>query len=439
MFFIETTILLFVLWGVFRLTKASQFPYASFLYVFAYATHIYFGLVCMKHDAQIEKNEIFLTMTYLISLGFMSIICAYLTHYFIIDKPDIKKLIIRPLSQNKLIALILTAIITISIASLYLFKVETNAFLVIFSDSSLLEKARESATYKIDNYAIYSIFIFYFLPIIWLVLYIEGYMVWPTMLFIFNTYLSLSTGQKSPIVYNIIMLILAIAIKNRRFSYSRAFKYGGIVFCAIFALIYAQNRHLFASVSSESLGIVLSGLKNRVLYGGNLSLLDHVYVYPQLEQHFYFQSPLIPPATSVQNVLYSGLDLIGSSNTSSLGGLYAAFGNNLFVYAGIYLISLAVFISDGMFFNRIRTSVGAAIYVVFCLAVIRLAISDWKDVFSPLVFYGFAFLGCFYLCEAAVNALLIHRGFVISGRRLTVMTSLFLFIYFLINQIRSLA
>lgn len=436
---IDILIIAIVLITIFKI-EGKTFPYASIIFVCLYTIYIYTGTIMMNYDEYIIKDIYYEKLQLLVRLGFLAIVLAYFTVFFVYKR---KKLEFHDFTDNttqsKKYAFYSISIIVVFISSLYLFVIPTNPLFTMISNPSQLAFVRESVTTTFDNFGFYNKFFSFFLPMVWLVLLFQNKKIY-IPLFILNMIILLSTGQKSPIVYLLFLLIIGLSLKNKKFNYKKNIFYLIILIISLLVLVVLQNWHLLSGLSLDSLQLAWNGLQRRIFYGGVLPLKQYIEYFPQIMDHYYFSPPEIVPAKLVYAFAYPDKGIIGTVNTVSLGNLYAAFGNLSVVFILFYLISLLVFSIDRILFNYMKNSFEYSAYVMFCLISVKMVITDWYTVIPSFLIHIFAFFGAIFLIEAFFyNFASAKKSFVFYARNKYIgVISILIFLYLFQGQIKGL-
>ncbi|MEP6473079.1 MAG: hypothetical protein ABJC74_05120, partial [Gemmatimonadota bacterium] len=288
----------------------------------------------------------------------------------------------------------------------------------------------------LPHFGVYANFLYYLFPLAWSALYLAGHRRTALTGFIVNFFLLVSTGQKAPMVYILMMWMLAGALVAGRAPYRRWLVVGGVTIAGLLMLIIMQNQLAVQALDSSAISIAIEALRRRVLYGGTQALLDYVRFFPDQFSHYYFARPDIPADQLVFAFGHPVSDVIGSANTVSLGNLWAAFGNVWVVGGMMLLICLGLFIGDLLLLGAVRTPLSAAIYLLYCRTALVLVISDWWTGLSGFVIISGATAGAFFLFEALARGVAEGR-LAVRGRPIAIAASILTFLYFAQGQVRG--
>jgi len=258
-------IILFLLL-IFKL-EAKDFPYASIVFILLYILYIYSGTIMMNYDEYIPKDKNFQNLQFIVRGGFVSIIIAYILSYMSFRRVSIKNKEYINLNNSKKYAFYFMSIIVIFISLLYLKLIPMNPLIMMLKDPSSMGLAREQATTTFRNFGFFNNFISFFLPLVWLTLLFMNKNIYKIIL-LFNFIVLMSTGQKSPIIYLLFLLVISLSLRSKRFEYKKNILLIVVAVLVLLMLVVAQNWHILNGMSLESLELAWIGLKKRIFYGG---------------------------------------------------------------------------------------------------------------------------------------------------------------------------
>lgn len=435
---IDIFVIMFTVFIVFKL-EARNFPYASVVFIFLYIVYIYSGTIMMYYDENILYSTNFETLQLVVRGGFLSIVLAYVSSYILVRRTSLLSKECLKLSISKDYAFYFVSILVIFISSLYLILIPSNPFIAMIKDPTSLNLIRQQATTTFSSFGFFNNFISFFLPLVWLTfLFMKKRIYIP--LFLLNLLLLMSTGQKSPIVYLIFLLVISISLKNKKFNYKRNVSIFIIIMISLLLIVILQNWHGLAGFSFNNIELAWQGLQRRIFYGGVLPLSQYLEFFPSNMQHYYFDTPDIPPDKLVYAYSYPNTGIIGTVNTISLGNIYAAFGNFYIVFIMFFILSFFIFVIDKILFNYMSNPFEFAMYAMYSLLTIKLVITDWYSVVPQFFILSLSFLGAIYFIEAFLFYFASNkkRFIVYSNNKYMVFLAIAIFCYFLQGQIKGL-
>jgi hypothetical protein len=392
--YLDLIIIVFVLLIVYRF-DGKVFPYPLPLLIVAYVFYIYAGTIMMFYDEHIVKDQAYDKMVGLVRLGFLALFFAFVVSQSTIKRMNLSNKFIDSFNtiQDSASSIFFVFVVLVSVS--YIFAIPGSPLLTSINDPSSLGLVREQATTTFKYFSFYNNFLSFFLPFVWLVYLFKGNRIYLLVLLL-NLFLLLSTGQKSPVVYMLILWALATSLKNRSFSYSKNLKLGVLGLIALLGLVFIQNWHLLGGFNLETIQLAWGGLYRRVFYGGVLPLLYYVQYFPDVHPHDFLNTLSAPADQLVYAYAYPDTGIVGTVNTTSLANFYAAFGNSLIVFLLYFIMALFIGIVDRLYFNWMRSYFEFAGYILFCLATVKLVITDWYTVLPSffvllLAAFGFVF------------------------------------------------
>lgn len=419
--------------------EAKQFPYASIVFILLYVIYIYSGSIMMNYDEYIPKDENFENLQFIVRGGFASIVFAYFLSYITLKRNSLDTKECMELSNSKEYAFYFISAIVIFISLLYLKLIPNNPFIAMIKDPSNLSLTREQATTTFSNFGFFNNFISFFLPLVWLTLLFinkKAYIV----LFLFNLIVLMSTGQKSPIVYLLFLLVIALSLRNKKFKYKKNILLVLVVIFTLLIIVILQNWHILNGLSLDSLELAWIGLKKRIFYGGVFPLKQYLEFFPAHMNHYYFNPPLTTPDKLVYAFFYPDTGIVGTVNTVSIANMYAAFGSYLIVFILFFILSFSFFTIDKLIFNHMKTPFEFAFYTAYSLVAIKLVITDWYSIIPQFLILSLAFIGGIYFIEAFLFYFASNkRKFLIyTNNKIIGVFSMVIFLYFIQGQIRGI-
>lgn len=319
------------------------------------------------------------------------------------------------------------------IGILYLASMPSIPILNLFADSSLLEVSREQATTASHVFNIASNFIYGFIPILAIYYYFKNCKSIFYLLIVSSYVLSLSTGQKSPLVYITFLVLLAISLKQRDFPYKRYFSIVLVLFCLLFAFVFYENRHLFYALDDAALQMVFDGLMFRIM-GGARTLITYAEFFPDYMPFCFMTSTDVPIDQLVFQFMRPDSPVIGSANAVFIGNLYANFGNYLIIALISFVLFLCVFCIDNYWFNRMKSPLEFAFYVFFSVSCLKFATTDYRTAFTNFYYpilslYGYTLLFCSIKTYGRIS--------VRSFNKPVIVLSILTFLYVLQGQLKG--
>lgn len=431
---------IFCLIFIWKRTGCKVYPSPQFILLAGYFLYYYLGLIVNHNEPYLNGADYFEDLVWFTRSGFLMIFIASLVtvnwrtlrfdYYFHkVNRPS--KVDDIWLSKH-LYALWLFMVV---IVIFYLSIVPVQPILVMMNDPSLLLEARESVTVGLKNFGFFSNFFNEFIPITWMLLLLFGKRLAGISLMLLNLYVLLSTGQKSPILYILILFILTQGFMRGGFNYREGFRYGVVSLISLVFLVYYQNAHLLGDLNWEAIALSVGALVRRVFFIGPETVLGFLSTFPDAHP-FLFGSNTDLPADKIVYQTIVGSTIDGTMNSNSLAFFYAWFGNK-YIASFLYFIVVMLFLSTPAFLSVLAfpQKLAAVSFLGFNLLLIKFNITDWYTIY-------FIFL----LAFLSVNGVLFVTRFLVSlkspeilyrGNNLSVVVCVLVLLYFLQGQIRS--
>jgi hypothetical protein len=371
----------------------------------------------------------------LIRVGFFSLVAACILANKIIPRARIQdKSAIVNSNKSEKTAVNYFAVFSFAIGILYLYAVPSVPLHYLLFDSELLAFAREEATTTYRYFIYFSNFIYGYIPIVTMYYYFVGEKLKFLALFALLFTLSIATGQKAPVVYLAIFMILSASLKHKKmYLYKYAF-YDLCIFLFLVSFVFYENRYLNDQVSSESIIPIIDGLMLRI-FGGARTLIAYVEYFPVYENFSFFSASNVPMDQTVYRYMYPGSPIIGSANAVFLGNLYALAGNFLAISIIALFGFLLVFYIDNYWFNKMESNLHFALYVFYSITCLKFILTDYNTAFTNFSYpifslYGYVLLFSSLSTKGVINV----RPF----NKMIAYLSVLMFIYVLQGQVRGL-
>lgn len=418
--------------------KWIEYPSATAIVLVFYSIYVYGGAIYTYyyyHAHEWALSDQFDTTIYIIRIGLLSLVSACFVANKIIPRtrifPESNNV---PSNSPENIAVNIFAVFSFIIGILYLYVVPSIPVKYLFFDSVLLAAAREEATTTFKYFNYFSNFIYGYLPIVTMYFYFNGNKARFAIFFLLSMFLSITSGQKAPVVYLLLLLMLSISLKNKKMYY---FRFALIfVFTSILLLLFVfyENRFLYDQVNTGAIQAVSIGLMQRI-FGGAQTLIAYVEYFPTFDSFSFLRSSNIPIDQIIYKYLYPDSLIIGSANAVFLGNLYANFGNIFILGIISFIAFLLVFSIDNYWFNNMTSCLHFALYVFFSITCMKFAITDYNTAFTNISYPGLSLYG-FVLLFGSMK----YKG-VIGVRPFNkgiAYLSIIIFLYVLQGQVKGL-
>jgi hypothetical protein len=437
---IDLFIVVFSLWGLFN-RYYKKFPYASFIFLCMYVAYIYAGTIMMYYDDFYSTNPFFKEMVFLVRTGYVSILTGIMLAHFTIKRRPLEDLVVSRVRYSETLAIDFVFIFVFLVSVSYLSTLGENPLKVMFFNPIELANVRSASTTDFKYFSFFSNFLYFLLPIFFPIYYFLARKKVAFFILLTAVLLQLSTGQKSPIFYLLILMLISVYLYEKNFSYKKSAIWLFIGLIMLFFIIYIQNRHLLNGLNFQSIELVWSGLKTRMFYGGVLPILQYVEYFSSVHEFYGFSSLNAPSDQMVHLYFYPDTGITGTVNTVSLADFYARFGNVLLSGFLFFLVVYSIVLLDIVLFNKINKPVDAAIYTMFCMTTLKLIITDWYTVLPQFINLSFWLLGAIMIIDFFVRNIVDMSGtnhFFYSKSRLYFYFSVLLFLYVTQGQIKGL-
>ncbi len=424
-------------------TASKMFPSPQFIFAFAYFAYIYFGYILMHWDPYYMDLEGFKSVGVLIRIGFISIVIASLLTFRL--KSTRYVLYINPMNsqENKsnnswnIFFYTILGFAFIGVAILYLAVIPANPLRSLLDNSALLDFDREAATTGFKSFGFYSNVFYNLMPLCWLSLYVLGERRYWKIIFLVNVLVTLATGQKSPIVYILILFILANGIRKKEFSYVTAIKFGLIAFLILILIVLLQNMHIYYVLDMDAIYHSISGLSRRVFYVGPLTLFNYFQTFPAYHPFLMDEAASMPSDQIVYRSIY-GTQIQGTVNTVSLGIFYAWTGNIITTSILFFILTVCIFCIP-MLFKFFSSDAGLyrSTYIAYGLLLIKLVITDWYTLIPFFILSFFVMSGLNHLMYQIIMVVL-NGSFRMRCNKFAFIVTVISLAYFIQGQVKIL-
>lgn len=425
---------------IWKRTNCHFFPSPQFILVVGYFFYYYLGLILNHNEPFISGSEYSADLVWLTRSGFLVIFLAsvitknwqtlqfgyyrdkFFTHARVDDIWLFKHL-------YPLWALMTFIIFT------YLSIIPVQPVVVMVTNPSGLLEARESVTVSFNNFGFFSNFFNEFIPITWMLLLLHGKRVAGISLLLLNLYVLLSTGQKSPIVYILILYILSVSFIKGQIDYRQSIRYGLAAFSALIILVYYQNAHLLGVLNWEAVSLSITALVRRVFFIGPETVLGFLTTFPD-SHPFLFGADTNIPADKIVYRTIVGSTIDGTMNSNSLAFFYAWFGNK-YIASILYFLTVMLFFVTPLLLAKLSfpKNLSVVSFLIFNLLLVKFNITDWYTIYFIFVLSLVSINGMLLITRFIFNISatdIIYRTSVVSA-----VMSVLMFLYFLQGQIKS--
>jgi hypothetical protein len=433
----DIVFLLFGLWVAWKVFKAFSFPEAGFIFIFSFALYVYSGAILMGFDDYYSSAPQYPQLLTMVRGGFLVMVlaCLLVSRFSTLTTPDFKGYHTLSRSESNAISILAGACVVACL--IYLIIMPGNPVTAMFANSEAVALEREAVTTKMKSFGFFSNIFYFYMPIAWLVLYFQGKQKTAYLVLFINMMTLMATGQKSPLVFSLLYLILAMGLSRGRFNY-RAAGMGGLVLAILLiGVVVMQNWHLLSGSNESVIWSAVEGLWRRVFMLGAIVLLDYMQTFPDAHPFLIQQASSLPPDRIVYITTF-GEEIAGRVNAVSLGNFYAYFGE---IYLAILLMFFLVLAFNGGGW-ALRKMMGVnpitqALYVVYCVVAVKLVITDWWTVLPAYWLSCFVTLGFVYAFQMGYFFWQSGKS-VAYGKYWLVVSSLLALLYFAQGQARFL-
>ena len=425
---------------VWQKTNCREYPSPQFVLLVGYFFYYYMGVIINYEDPDFRDLAHFEDLVWLTRSGFIIIFfCSLITkdwktlsvNYYHLRFTQASGSADRWLAKH----LYPLAGVAVFISLWYLLIIPVQPILVMFSDSSGLNEAREAVTTGMKNFGFFSNFFNEYIPFIWVLLFLSGKRSAGNFVLVVNLFVLLSTGQKSPILYMLILYVFTEGFLNKRFEYSKTIKYVFISFFVLTLLVYTQNAHLFGGLNWDAVSQSLGGLVRRIFFVGSETVLGYLTTFPD-SHPFLIESETSIPADKIVYQTMIGLDIDGTMNSNSLAFFYGWFGNK-YLASALYFLVVMLFLATPYIVSLfvLPKLLQIAAFLLFNLLLVKFNITDWYTIYGVFVLACLVLNGLFIItktCVFSLNETMMHQTTVWSA-----ILSCLMFLYFFQGQVRS--
>lgn len=427
--------------GIWKLTNCRAFPSPQFLMILGFFLYFYLGVILNSYDPFFAKNKHFDDIVTSVRLGFCSIaLASIITCKWQSLSFDYYQRVY--LQQNTvvdrwtLINLKVLAWIMVLLVLAYLVLIPEQPLLVMFTNPSQLVYAREAVTAGFKYFGFFSNFFYNIMPLIWISLFIAGKKKFAIILIFLNFVAILSTGQKSPVVYMLLLSLCTVGFLKGQFNYRKTIIYSLLGFIFLIGIVYVQNSHLFTGFSLDSLLSSMNGLIRRIFFVGPDTFLSYFKTFPSHHPFLIEQASEYSAHSLVYRTIY-GNDVAGTVNSTSFIFFYGWFGN-LYISAVLYFFVCILLFSTPYILRFLHASkyVVIANYIAIFLLVVKFNITDWYTIYfvyflSFCIVHGFTYSSRFMY-------MFVKGDGKYKGTYFSVIITTLLFFYYLQGQLRVL-
>lgn len=418
----------------------KSFPFASFIFLFMFICYIYLGTIIMSFDEYYSTNKYFKELLSLVRVGYLSLLISIVLGHFLIERKNIKALVIFQSRQSEYFAVNIIFLFVFFISISYLAFLSENPLKTMMSNPLEVAKIRSAATVELKYFSFFSNFLYFLLPIFFPLFFFLRKKIMAFFTLLVSVILQLSTGQKSPIFYLAILLLITLSLEFKKFNSKKSIALFILGFIFIFLISFSQNMHLLSGLDNESIELVFSGLFRRMFYGGVVPILQYIE-YFSIHGFYGFSNLDVPSDQLVYSYFYPSTGIRGTVNTVSLADFYGRFGNILFSGFLFFLLSFFFVLLDIFIFNKIQKPVDAAIYSIFCMTSVKLIITDWYTILPQFFNLGLWLIGAITLFEFFVRNIIYKDKpdyYFYSKNKLYFYLSLIIFFYVTLGQVKGL-
>jgi hypothetical protein len=437
MLFLEAILIIISLAYLWRLTGSRSFPAPQFVLAIFYVGYIYLGYLFMLDDPYYSRQDVLGSVGLLVRLGYLAVIVASILTTKIkigINGCDFHGVNCLGLLNDKAGVAILTAF-SILACFIYFLTIPVSPLVMMFSDPGEVHFSRESATTGMKGFGILSTFFYIFMPFCWSYLYLKGARAW-VFVFALNFSTLLATGQKSPIVYFLILFFVVQGLKNGRVNYAKILNYSFASIIALILLVYVQNRHLFDSLDIEAVAGSSYALFRRIFIVGAETIVNYLIVFPGLHDYMAIGSERPSDQIVYENIY--GSDIIGTVNSVSLSMFYAYTGN-IYLSSGLFFLVLVLLFLVPLLIRWLfvdGTSRFAAVGLYYLL-VVKMVVTDWYTLIPDFFMTIMVIAGLFNVIRQVKLGRGTTSGNSLGVSSLSFVVSFLMLLYFLQGQAKQ--
>jgi len=395
----------------------------------------------MYYDDFYSTNPYFKEMVFLVRIGYVSILAGIVLAHFTIKRRPLENVVINRVRYSEKVAINFVFLFVFIVSVSYLFTLGKNPLKVMFFNPLELANVRSASTVELKYFSFYSNFLYFLLPIFFSIYYFLARKKVAFFILLTAVLLQLSTGQKSPLFYLLILMLISVYLYKKNFRYKKSAMGLFLGLIMIFFITYIQNMHLLNGLNFESIELVWSGLIRRMFYGGVLPILQYAEYFSSVHGFYGFSSLDVPSDQLVFSHFNPYTGIRGTVNTVSLADFYGRFGSAIIAGLLFFLVVYSIVLLDIVLFNKIKKPVDAAIYAMFCMTTLKLIITDWYTVLPQFFNLSFWLLGAIMIIDFFVRSLVDKSGtnhYFYSKNRLYFCFSVLLFLYVTQGQIKAL-
>ncbi len=437
MIFLEATLIIFSLAYLWRLTDSRRFPSPQFVLAMFYVGYIYLGYLLMLSDPYYSGLDVIGRAGLLVRLGYLAVLIASMLTFKIKigTRGNGCYGVISPSLLNDRAGVAILTGFSILACFVYFLTIPVSPLAMMFSDSAEVHFARESATTGMKGFGIFSTFFYVFMPFCWSYLYLKGGRAW-AFVFVVNFAALLATGQKSPIVYLLILFLVIEGFKYGRINYAKMLSFSFAAVIALILLVYVQNSHLFDSLDMEAIAGSSFALYKRVFIVGAETIVNYLRVFP--EMHDYMAIGSGRPSDQIVYEEIFGSDIVGTVNSVSLSMFYAYTGD-IYLSSGLFFLVLVLLFSiplliRWLFADGISQFVAIGLYY---LLIVKMVVTDWYTLIPDFVMTMTVIAGLFNVIRQFrfVTGTTTRNSIGVSS--LSFVASLLMLLYFLQGQAKQ--
>jgi hypothetical protein len=431
-------IAIYIIW---RLTDCRTFPSPQFMMLIGFFLYFYLGVILNASDEYFIRETQAENVILITRLGFLGVFAAALitSKWKTLQFSYYQNLYSQPDSSDdnwtkKNIKVL--AIMMIFLVILFLLLIPAQPLKIMFTTPSQLGYAREAVTANFKYFGFFSNFFYNIMPLIWIALFLSKKKKFALLLLMLNFVAVLSTGQKSPVVYTLVLYLCTIGFINGKFNYKKTMFFALLSFVFLVAVVFLQNAHLFSGFSFESIESSANGLLRRIFFVGPKTFLNYFDTFPSGHPFLIDQSSSLSAHRIVYENIY-GLEIKGTVNSTSLIFFYGWFGN-IYLASVLYFMTCLLFFSTPFILSKFHASkyLLAANYIAIYLLMIKFNITDWYTIYFAFTLSFFILHGLTYI----TRFLFYFRGgaVICRGSYFSVLVSILMCLYFIQGQLKGL-
>jgi hypothetical protein len=345
----------------------------------------------------------------------------------------------RPLDEYQIGALHAIAALCILANVVYVAVLPGNPWTAMFGDQVQVAYLREQATTSFRWFPLFSVWLNFITPFVFLVYWFANYTRLAVGLLLLNTLALLLTGQKPPLVYSLLAISLAAGLRYRQFPYLKASIAGIVAAAVLVAIVVLQNFNVARlGIEWSFLVTAWDAIITRAVSVGSYVIYGYVDFFPSRMDFFYLEPPAVPPDQLVFKHLNPNVDIAGTANAAFVASIYAAFGGIPQLLFSVIAICLGLlFVGERLCLRQEQSPFSLALYVVICLAALKMCITDLYTAWSPVLFFVATARGLMMLAESGLRWL--DTGVLgVRGNLALVLPTLFISAYVIQGWLRSI-